>query len=73
MGGSRTNKRGSRERTNNDLQVPNRPLRRGENLLETWDKAKIAASKKSAKAAGKNSKLKRESSEAMDIATLIGP
>ena len=29
-----------------DLQVPNRPLRRGENLLEIWERAKKTAGKK---------------------------
>ena len=66
-----------------DLQVPNRPLRRGENLLEIWERARKAGKKelqqevKVEDSGAKKRKLSRRQSSSgerpVDIAALIGP
>ena len=57
--------------------MPNRPLRRGENLLEIWERAKKASAKKSSASFTMNSKRKKSHSSGqqgdVDIAALVGP
>ena len=63
--------------TDYGLQMPNRPLRRGENLLEIWDKSSTTVSSKARQQqllGGKNTNSKgSRKSAAIDIAALIGP
>ena len=57
--------------------MPNRPLRRGENLLEIWERAKTASAKKTSATSAANSKRKKSNSSGqhgdVDIAALVGP
>ena len=48
------------------LQMPNRPLRRGENLLEIWDRS-LAKQEKS------SDRTKKGKATPVDMAALIGP
>ena len=54
--------------TNDSLQMPNRPLRRGENLLEIWDRSQAKQEKTSVQA----KKGKGKKTPVVDMTGLLG-
>lgn len=55
------------------LQMPNRPLKRGENLLEIWEKSSAIKKGKKKEQQRHQQLATKKKSTAVDIAALIGP